>query len=73
MLLANDRGLVAPAFQLLVYPMLDDRTVLRRDLDSLAVRLWTPHNNRFGWISYLGRPPGGLGVPEYAAQPDAPT
>jgi acetyl esterase/lipase len=66
-LMAHDRGEVRPAFQSLTYPMLDDRTVLRRDLDSLPVRVWTPHNNRYGWTSYLGRPPGSLGVPEYAA------
>ena len=33
-LAAHDRGEVQPAFQLLVYPMLDDRTVLRSDADA---------------------------------------
>lgn len=66
-LMAHDRGEVQPAFQALTYPMLDDRTVLRRDLDAMPVRMWTPNNNRYGWSSYLGGPPGGLGVPDYAA------
>lgn len=66
-LLAHDRGEVQPVFQLLVYPMLDDRTVLRNDLTDVNARLWTQQNNRYGWTSYLGRPPGSLGIAAYAA------
>lgn len=66
-LLAHDRGEVRPAFQLLVYPMLDDRTVLRTDLDTRHVRVWTARSNRFGWTSYLGREPGSPDVSAYAA------
>lgn len=66
-LYAHDRGEVRPAFQLLVYPMLDDRTVLRTDLDTRNVRVWTPRSNRFGWTSYLGQEPGSAGVSPYAA------
>ncbi|RZT87803.1 acetyl esterase/lipase [Pseudonocardia sediminis] len=66
-LLAHDRGEVRPVFQLLVYPMLDDRTVTRPDLDTLTVRIWTARSNRFGWTSYLGREPGGPGVSPYSA------
>ncbi|MRG58886.1 alpha/beta hydrolase fold domain-containing protein [Agromyces sp. CFH 90414] len=66
-LYAHDRGEVRPAFQLLVYPMLDDRTVLRTDLDTRGVRGWTPASNRFGWTSYLGGPPGAADVSPYAA------
>lgn len=66
-LLAHDRGEVRPAFQLLVYPMIDDRTVTRTDLDTRHVRVWTPGSNRFGWTSYLGREPGSAGVSPYAA------
>ncbi|KNC19487.1 alpha/beta hydrolase [Arthrobacter sp. RIT-PI-e] len=66
-LLAHDRGEVHPAFQLLVYPMIDDRTVTRTDLDTRNVRVWTPGSNRFGWTSYLGRAPGSAGVSPYAA------
>lgn len=66
-LLAHDRGEVRPAFQLLVYPMLDDRTVTRTDLAGRTVRLWTAKSNRFGWTSYLGVEPGSDGVSPYAA------
>lgn len=66
-LLIHDRGGVQPVFQLLVYPMLDDRTVTRPDLDTRTVRVWTPESNRFGWSAYLGREPGGDGISPYAA------
>jgi acetyl esterase/lipase len=66
-LLAHDRGEVTPAFQLLVYPMIDDRTVVRTDLDTTNVRVWTPGSNRYGWTSYLGQEPGSDNVSPYAA------
>ena len=66
-LYAHDRGEVRPAFQLLVYPMLDDRTVTRPGLDTRGVRMWTPGSNRFGWTAYLGGEPGSAGVSPYAA------
>ncbi|MDV6264919.1 alpha/beta hydrolase [Rhodococcoides yunnanense] len=65
-LMALDRGQVRPAFQLLVYPMLDDRTVVRTDVDTRHVRIWVPGSNRFGWTAYLGQAPGGEGVSVYA-------
>jgi acetyl esterase/lipase len=61
--LARDRGATQPCFQLLRYPMLDDRTTrgrLRRHY------VWTPASNRFGWRSYLGRTPGATVQPRYA-------
>ncbi|CAN5305573.1 N/A [soil metagenome] len=66
-LLAHDRGEIRPAFQLLVYPMLDDRTVVRSDHDTSRVRVWTAKSNRFGWATLLGQPPGSSGVSPYAA------
>lgn len=66
-LLAHDRQQVAVAFQLLVYPMIDDRTALRTDVDDRRLRLWSTKSNRFGWRSYLGRAPGGGDVSAYAA------
>jgi acetyl esterase/lipase len=66
-LAARDRGEVEPAFQLLVYPMLDDRTTLRPDLDDRHLRLWSGRSNRFGWRSYLGADPGFPGVAPTAA------
>lgn len=65
-LLARDRGEVPVAFQLLVYPMLDDRTV-GKTIDGTNHRIWTAPSNRFGWTSYLAREPGGADVPIYAA------
>ena len=66
-LLAHHRGEVKPAFQLLIYPMLDDRTVMRTDIDPSSVRIWSLGSNRFGWRSYLGREPGSAGVDSFAA------
>jgi acetyl esterase/lipase len=66
-LYAHDRGDIRPAFQLLVYPMIDDRTVLRTDMDTKNVRVWTPGSNRFGWTSYLAQEPGSADVSPYAA------
>ena len=66
-LLAHDRGRIVPAFQLLIYPMLDDRTVLRTDLDTTHARFWRPKSNRYAWGAYLGEEPGGVAVSDYAA------
>jgi acetyl esterase/lipase len=65
-LMARDREEVPVAFQLLVYPMLDDQTV-GKTIDGTNHRLWTAESNRFGWTSYLGRAPGGEDVSAYAA------
>ena len=65
-LLARDRQEIAVAFQLLVYPMLDDRTV-GRSIDGTHHRLWTAASNHFGWRAYLGFEPGGAEAPVYAA------
>ncbi len=43
--------------------MLDDRTVLRTDLDVQNLRIWSPGSNRFAWDAYLG----GLPPTPYAA------
>lgn len=64
---AHDRQEIKLAFQLLVYPMLDDRTALREDLDDRSNITWNQASNRFGWESYLGQKCGGNEAPEYAA------
>lgn len=64
--LAHDEGVVRPAFQLLVYPMLDDLSSLRTDVPHSNLLTWTPRNNRFGWESYLGRACGSNDLPPYA-------
>ncbi|ASR36529.1 hypothetical protein BAY61_17690 [Prauserella marina] len=51
---AHDEGDLSPCFQLLVYPMLDDRTAL--DAAREPTLVWSPSANRFGWSSYLGHP-----------------
>ena len=56
---ARDQGEIRLAAQILVYPMLDDRTVLRTDLDESVFRLWDNRANRVGWSAYLGYEPGG--------------
>jgi acetyl esterase/lipase len=52
--LARDRGEISPVAQLLVYPMLDDRSAHHTHLDTVEARLWNRHSNRFGWSAYLG-------------------
>ena len=55
---ARDQGELRLAAQALVYPMLDDRTVLRTDLDESHFRLWDNRANRVGWSAYLGHEAG---------------
>jgi acetyl esterase/lipase len=69
-LLARDRGRIPIRYQLLTYPMLDDRTAVRGDherVGPLGEFIWTPVNNRFGWSALLGTEPGGKDVSPYAA------
>ncbi len=61
--LAHDRGEIRPIFQLLVYPMLDDHTATRKDIDPEAYYVWNNNYNRFGWESYLKQPCGMDKVP----------
>src|SRR4029453_11965841 len=49
-LLARDRGEFGPAFQHLIYPMLDDRTCTTDDPNVYAGEfIWQAQNNHFGW------------------------
>jgi acetyl esterase/lipase len=64
--LAHDRREIRPIFQLLVYPMLDDRTVVRTDIDDSNNVTWSHESNRFGWESYLGKAYGAEEVPAYS-------
>lgn len=54
----HDQGGTQPAGQLLIYPMLDDTTANRSELDTPRHRVWSNANNRFGWTGYLGHAPG---------------
>ena len=51
-LLARDRAEFPVAFQVLSYPMLDDRMLTRSAQAGAPV--WGPAVNQFGWRSYLG-------------------
>src|SRR6266481_8407639 len=67
-LYARDRRGPKFAFQHLIYPMIDDRTAVRKDLHPYVGEfVWTQENNYFGWRSLLGEEPGAAGVSPYAA------
>ncbi len=52
--------------QVLVYPMLDDRTAVRTDVELKEHLAWSNASNHFGWTSYLGTEPGGDTTADYA-------
>jgi acetyl esterase/lipase len=67
-LLTRDRGEVPLVFQLLIYPMLDDRTITETETNPYTGEfMWTRDSNRFGWTAHLGQEPGGPDVSPYAA------
>ena len=63
---ARDRGEVSIAFQLPLYPMLDDRMITPSSRDNDAP-LWNTRSNEEGWRLYLGELYRSDGVPAYAA------
>jgi len=66
-LMARDRGEVPLVLQVLVYPMLDDRTGTSRAVPAhIGSLMWNPAANRYGWQSFLGMEPGGSSVPSQA-------
>lgn len=66
-LLARDRREIPLAAQILVYPMLDDRTGSTvAPPPGVGIIGWNAEGNRFGWRSFLGREPGGRDVPAAA-------
>lgn len=64
-LLVRDRGEIPVAFQILRYPMLDDRQITPSS--QADVPLWNPPTNRFSWTAYLGSRYASDDVPSYAA------
>ncbi|MDR3774281.1 MAG: alpha/beta hydrolase [Terracidiphilus sp.] len=61
---ARDRGEFPLCLQVLLYPMLDDRTGSSRQLPPhIGHYIWTAQANRFGWSSLLGVPAGSDAVP----------
>ena len=65
-LMARDRGGLAIAQQLLIYPMLDDRTSTP-DPQLLPFLTWTYDDNLTGWGALLADGVGGDDVSPYAA------
>jgi acetyl esterase/lipase len=61
---ARDRAQVPLVAQVLVYPMLDDRTGSSRPAPpGIGTILWTARQNREGWTALLGVPAGSRHVP----------
>ena len=64
-LMARDRGELPVAYQLLIYPMLDDRQIT--DSSQWDAPVWPAAANTYGWGCYLGAEKGTAEVPPYAA------
>jgi acetyl esterase/lipase len=63
-LAARDRGEISIRYQMLIYPMLDDRTGSTRHPTGVEGALWwSAKQNAFGWSALLGRPAGGRSAP----------
>lgn len=60
---ARDTLDVAPVFQLLTFPMLDDRTTAHSAEHARRLRLWNEADNRFAWTAYLGGADPEVAVP----------
>lgn len=65
-LYARDKGEVSIAFQLPLYPMLDDRMITESSKDNDAP-IWNTKTNTIAWKMYLDRLYGTENVPVYAA------
>lgn len=66
-LLARDRGGPRITFQMLIYPMLDDRGVTPSSRQFTEAVAWNSDANAFGWRALLGDAAGTGGVSPYAA------
>jgi acetyl esterase/lipase len=61
---ARDRREIPILFQLLLYPVLDDRTGSTRQAPPyIGQFVWNASSNRFAWTSFLGVPAGSSTVP----------
>jgi acetyl esterase/lipase len=72
-LLARDRGGPQPSFQMLVYPMLDDRNVTPSSRAVLDIGIWDRAANEEAWAHLLGDDVGTQSVSAYAAPARAAT
>ena len=66
-LLARDRGECRPCFQMLVYPMLDDRNVTPSSYAVTDPRVWDRASSLAAWNAYLQGNAGGEEVSPYAS------
>jgi acetyl esterase/lipase len=66
-LAARDRDGVKPAFQLLIYPDIDDRGIEPASESVPENLFWSRENTRAGWNAYLAGKEDSPGVPAYAA------
>lgn len=66
-LLARDRQGPAVRYQLLAYPMLDDRNNTPSALEFVDIPSWSSQHNGSGWRAVLGENAGGVDVSPYAA------
>lgn len=55
----------SPKAMALLYPMLDDRTAAKTELDGSSL-IWTNRSNRWAWTQYLGYPAGSIEPVKYA-------
>ncbi len=65
-LMARDKAEVNVAFQMPLYPMIDDRMITPSARDNHAP-VWDSHANELAWKMYLGDLFGSPDVPTYAA------
>lgn len=63
---ARDKGEVNLAFQMPLYPMIDDRMITESAKENNAY-VWNSDMNRWAWKLYLGELSGSDDVPVYAA------
>lgn len=66
-LAARDAAEAMPCFQLLIYPMLDDRITVASRLQIRDKRIWNNEQNELAWQAYLGTDYGTEVVSPYAA------
>ena len=66
-LLARDHGGPPIVFQMLVYPMLDDRDQTPSTVEFDEILTWSRRHNRSGWSALLGDRAGTADVDQYAA------
>ncbi len=62
---ARDRAEFPICLQVLIYPMLDDRTGSTNQLPPhFGYYVWKPEYNRYGWTALLGVPAGSATIPQ---------